>query len=144
MNSYHLHCNILIMRNVTIFAFFSTRKNLFSHLKIVFFFGDQMLELFDSEDPRERDYLKTTLHRIYGKFLSLRSFIRKAMKHIFITFVYETEKHNGIAELLEILGRYQQDTYTHTHTHSLSLLICVTLRMIFVHILHLFFLHLFC
>jgi hypothetical protein len=24
------------------------------------------LELFDSEDPRERDYLKTILHRIYG------------------------------------------------------------------------------
>lgn len=32
----------------------------------------QLLELFDSEDPRERDFLKTTLHRIYGKFLALR------------------------------------------------------------------------
>uniref|UniRef100_A0A673MTP8 Protein phosphatase 2, regulatory subunit B', gamma b n=1 Tax=Sinocyclocheilus rhinocerous TaxID=307959 RepID=A0A673MTP8_9TELE len=32
----------------------------------------QLLELFDSEDPRERDFLKTTLHRIYGKFLGLR------------------------------------------------------------------------
>ena len=28
----------------------------------------RILELFDSEDPRERDCLKTTLHRIYGKF----------------------------------------------------------------------------
>ena len=36
----------------------------------------QMLELFDSEDPRERDYLKTILHRIYGKFMSLREYIR--------------------------------------------------------------------
>ncbi len=27
----------------------------------------KLLELFDSEDPRERDYLKTILHRIYGK-----------------------------------------------------------------------------
>ncbi|KAJ8928214.1 hypothetical protein NQ314_019278 [Rhamnusium bicolor] len=27
----------------------------------------QLLELFDSEDPRERDFLKTVLHRIYGK-----------------------------------------------------------------------------
>lgn len=26
----------------------------------------QLIELFDSEDPRERDYLKTILHRIYG------------------------------------------------------------------------------
>lgn len=27
----------------------------------------QLLELFDSEDPRERDFLKTVLHRIYGE-----------------------------------------------------------------------------
>ncbi|URE24141.1 Serine threonine protein phosphatase 2A 59 kDa regulatory subunit B' [Musa troglodytarum] len=39
----------------------------------------KLLDLFDSEDPREREYLKTILHRIY-------------------------EKHNGTAELLEILG----------------------------------------
>ena len=26
----------------------------------------RLLDLFDSEDPRERDYLKTILHRIYG------------------------------------------------------------------------------
>ncbi len=31
-----------------------------------------ILELFDSEDPRERDYLKTILHRIYGKFMMHR------------------------------------------------------------------------
>ena len=119
-----------------------------------------MLELFDSEDPRERDYLKTILHRIYGKFMvhrcayatmrcpsvirnqpikasrvgrhvlmpattgstllkpaicqadaqqihcvrTCRPFIRKAINHVFYRFVYETERHNGIAELLEILG----------------------------------------
>lgn len=32
----------------------------------------QFLELFSSEDPRERDYLKTILHRIYGKIMALR------------------------------------------------------------------------
>ncbi|CAK5280924.1 unnamed protein product [Mycena citricolor] len=63
-----------------------------------------LLELFDSEDPRERDFLKTTLHRIYGKFVSLRAFIRRSINNVFFHFVYETEKHNGIAELLEILG----------------------------------------
>lgn len=63
-----------------------------------------LLELFDSEDPRERDFLKTTLHRVYGKFLSLRAFIRRSINNIFFQFVYETEHHNGIAELLEILG----------------------------------------
>ncbi|KAH8927836.1 protein phosphatase 2A regulatory B subunit [Atractiella rhizophila] len=64
----------------------------------------QLLELFDSEDPRERDFLKTTLHRIYGKFLNLRAFIRRSMNNIFFQFTYESESHNGIAELLEILG----------------------------------------
>lgn len=63
-----------------------------------------MLELFDSEDPRERDFLKTTLHRIYGKFLNLRAFIRRSINNVFFQFIYESERHNGIAELLEILG----------------------------------------
>ncbi|XVE85240.1 hypothetical protein DITRI_Ditri17bG0075800 [Diplodiscus trichospermus] len=44
----------------------------------------KLLDLFDFEDPREREYLKTILHHIYGKFM--------------------TEKHNGIAELLAIFG----------------------------------------
>ncbi|KAJ9545490.1 hypothetical protein OSB04_025197 [Centaurea solstitialis] len=38
-----------------------------------------LLDLFDTEDPREREYLKTILHRVYGR-------------------------HPGISELLEILG----------------------------------------
>lgn len=67
-------------------------------------FLEQLLELFDSEDPRERDYLKTILHRIYGKFMPYRAFIRKSINNIFYRFIYETERHNGIAELLEILG----------------------------------------
>lgn len=64
----------------------------------------QLLDLFDSEDPRERDFLKTILHRIYGKFLGLRAYIRKQINNTFHRFIYETERHNGIAELLEILG----------------------------------------
>uniref|UniRef100_A0A1I8FX79 Serine/threonine protein phosphatase 2A regulatory subunit n=1 Tax=Macrostomum lignano TaxID=282301 RepID=A0A1I8FX79_9PLAT len=64
----------------------------------------QLLDMFDSEDPRERDFLKTILHRIYGKFVGLRGLIRKHINNIFYRFIYETERHNGIAELLEILG----------------------------------------
>lgn len=121
--------------------------------------NSRFLELFDSEDPRERDYLKTILHRIYGKFMPHRAFIRKAISNVFYRwaqnfvsanadiwallncdraqilhnqvflfklsrrndhtkyftmhltwiasydrFIYETERHNGVAELLEILG----------------------------------------
>lgn len=64
----------------------------------------KLLDLFDSEDPREREYLKTILHRIYGKFMVHRPFIRKAINNIFYRFIYETGRHSGIGELLEILG----------------------------------------
>ncbi|CAG9533263.1 unnamed protein product [Cercopithifilaria johnstoni] len=63
-----------------------------------------LLDLFDSEDPRERDFLKTVLHRIYGKFLGLRAFIRKQINNMFLSFVFETDSFNGVGELLEILG----------------------------------------
>ncbi|KAE9610499.1 putative protein phosphatase 2A, regulatory B subunit, B56 [Lupinus albus] len=64
----------------------------------------RLLDLFDSEDPREREYLKTILHRVYGKFMVHRPFIRKSINNIFFHFIFETEKFNGIAELLEVLG----------------------------------------
>ncbi|KAI5346032.1 PREDICTED: serine/threonine phosphatase [Prunus dulcis] len=64
----------------------------------------RLMELFDSEDPREREYLKTLLHRIYGKFMVHRPFIRKAMNNVFYRFIFETQRHCGIGELLEILG----------------------------------------
>ncbi|VUZ49824.1 unnamed protein product [Hymenolepis diminuta] len=44
------------------------------------------------------------MHRIYGKFLSLRSYIRRQFSNVFYKFIYETERHNGISEMLEILG----------------------------------------
>jgi hypothetical protein len=65
--------------------------NLLKHYSILFYLYDvcifQLLELFDSEDPRERDFLKTVLHRIYGKFLGLRAFIRKQINNIFLRYV---------------------------------------------------------
>ncbi|KAG9148805.1 hypothetical protein Leryth_023389 [Lithospermum erythrorhizon] len=64
----------------------------------------KLLDLFDSEDPRERDCLKSILHRLYGKFMVHRSYMRKAVSNIFYRFVFETEQHNGIAELLEVFG----------------------------------------
>ncbi|MBA0661622.1 hypothetical protein Goklo_005898, partial [Gossypium klotzschianum] len=67
-------------------------------------FISRLLDLFDSEDPRERDCLKTILHRIYGKLMVHRPFVRKAVSNIIYRFVFETERHNGIAELLEIFG----------------------------------------
>jgi serine/threonine-protein phosphatase 2A regulatory subunit B' len=34
----------------------------------------------------------------------LRSYIRRSINNVFFQFTYETERFNGIAELLEILG----------------------------------------
>ena len=62
------------------------------------------MDLFQSYDSRERETLKTVLHRIYGKFLGLRGFIRKTLNNILLSFVYEDDSFNGVAELLEILG----------------------------------------
>ena len=67
-------------------------------------FCARLVDLFDTEDHRERDYLKNILHRIYGKFMSHRSFIRRTISNVFYRFVYEEQRHNGIGELLEILG----------------------------------------
>jgi serine/threonine-protein phosphatase 2A regulatory subunit B' len=51
------------------------------------------IELFDAEDPRERDYVKTVLHRMYGKFMSYRSYIRKAISQVFFRYIYETGRY---------------------------------------------------
>ena len=66
-------------------------------------FIKQFVELFDSEDPRERDYLKTILHRIYGKFMRLRPYIKEQVMNLLLKVTYEMESHNGMTELLEIL-----------------------------------------
>lgn len=64
----------------------------------------KLLDLFQSEDPRERDYLKTLLHRIYGQYLGLRCYIRCQIYYILSSFIDGTEYHPGVPDLLEILG----------------------------------------
>jgi len=87
-------------------------------------FIQQMVELFHSEDPRERDYLKTMLHRIYGKFMTLRAPIRKHVMNLFLNVTYEfIEPHNGLSELLEILGSIISGftvPLKHEHIHFLK------------------------
>ncbi|EOY17487.1 Serine/threonine protein phosphatase 2A 57 kDa regulatory subunit B' beta isoform 2 [Theobroma cacao] len=63
-----------------------------------------LLFLFQSEDPRERESLKNVFHRIYSRFTFYRSLMRKAMNDVFLHYVFETERHCGIGELLEICG----------------------------------------
>lgn len=56
----------------------------------------------DSEEPKEREYLKNTLHRLYAKLVPRRRMIRKAINDCFFTLIHENYKFNGSAELLDI------------------------------------------
>lgn len=63
-----------------------------------------LLSLFQSEDPRERDCLKNVYHRIYSSYTSRRAFMRKSMNAVFLHYAFESERHCGIGDLLEIWG----------------------------------------
>lgn len=67
-------------------------------------FIQEFLELFDSEEPRERDYLKNILHRLYAKLVPRRKMIRKAITDCFHTLIHENYKFNGSSELLDIMA----------------------------------------
>ncbi len=67
-------------------------------------FIQEFLELFDSQEPREREYLKNILHRLYAKLVPRRKMIRKAITDCFYTLIHECFKFNGAAELLDILA----------------------------------------
>jgi hypothetical protein len=47
---------------------------------------------------------QTIAHRIYSKLTQRRALIRRVICNVFFDFVLETERHNGIAEMLEILA----------------------------------------
>jgi serine/threonine-protein phosphatase 2A regulatory subunit B' len=101
----------------------------------------QLFDLFRSADPRERDYLKTIIHRIYGKCLILRATIRQNTVKFLMSntysdmIVHETDYKTddpsqspyGFAECLEILNAIiggfmlplDQDHRTHIFEHCL-------------------------
>ena len=64
----------------------------------------EFLELFDSEEPKEREYLKNILHRLYAKLIPRRKIIRRAINNCFYTLIHERYKFNGVSELLDILA----------------------------------------
>jgi len=68
-------------------------------------FLGSLVELFASEDHRERAYLMMILHKIYGRCLKLRPYIIDIMSYYFWRMIYNNEfAHvNGIIELLQII-----------------------------------------
>ncbi|CAN6183161.1 unnamed protein product [Urochloa humidicola] len=80
-------------------------KTLRNHVDRGFLSG--LLALFASEDPRERDRLKTAYHQLYAKLTCERASMRRAMAAALLRFAYESpagERPCGAAEILEICG----------------------------------------
>eukprot|EP00344_Euplotes_crassus_P004540 CAMPEP_0197004290 /NCGR_PEP_ID=MMETSP1380-20130617/21200_1 /TAXON_ID=5936 /ORGANISM="Euplotes crassus, Strain CT5" /LENGTH=446 /DNA_ID=CAMNT_0042423033 /DNA_START=92 /DNA_END=1432 /DNA_ORIENTATION=+ len=67
-------------------------------------FVQSFLNLFDTEEGVERDYLKNILHKLYAKLVPRRKMIRKAINECFFALIHENHKFNGAAELLDILA----------------------------------------
>lgn len=69
-------------------------------------FVKRLLLNFDSEDRREKDYLKTITHRLYARLVGLRVEIRSLMREFFLEFINNPQPvyFRGIPELLEIMG----------------------------------------
>lgn len=78
------------------------KKKMQTHLNGLFL--DTLIEMFESEDMRERDYLKTILHRVYGRFMPLRAPIRKSICNVCYRYIYDRKSSNGIAEFLDIFS----------------------------------------
>lgn len=66
-------------------------------------FITKLVDMFQSDDPRERKCLKTILHCVYEKVISLLVHIRHAKVSLFHRVVYENELIHGLSELLGIL-----------------------------------------
>lgn len=63
-----------------------------------------LLSLFDSTEPREREYVKNLYHRLYGKLMVKRKTFRKTIGFILSTLVHENYLFHGMPELLDLLA----------------------------------------
>lgn len=80
----------------------ANKKVMQTHLNGLFL--NTLIEMFESEDMRERDYLKTILHRVYGRFMPLRAPIRRSICNVCYRYIYDSKSSNGIAEFLDIFS----------------------------------------
>ena len=67
-------------------------------------FLSRVIETFASGDQYERECLRTTLHRIYSKFITFRAFLRREISFQIQHLLHEHCYFPGITELLEVVG----------------------------------------
>lgn len=88
----HLQIVYELLLRVIILKDFNSQTSAMNYVNLNFV--GHLLELFRSPDPRERDYLKTITHRVYGKFMSLRFAIRMTIVR---ELLMETSKESTVA-----------------------------------------------
>jgi len=107
-------------------------------------FITRLVDLFDSDDPRERDSLKLLMNKIYGRVSSLRSTIRRCIQVACQRAVSDTNEgggiqaQNGFSELLEILARIIGNFSMPLKEESRALLVNVLLPLLKVEWLGMF------
>jgi len=65
-------------------------------------FIQNLLDLFESTNNQERDYLKQVVHKMYAKVIKRRKMFRKMFNNHFISIVYEKPNAVGAPEILDI------------------------------------------
>mmetsp|Transcript_89734 Transcript_89734/g.158842 ORF Transcript_89734/g.158842 Transcript_89734/m.158842 type:complete len:1291 (-) Transcript_89734:181-4053(-) len=78
----------------------------------------RLLQLFNSEDSRERQYLKRILQRVYERCAPFNSFIIISLCDCLRGSGLEV--HNGVAELLEVLGSIIKDSQRNSSNNLLK------------------------
>lgn len=59
-------------------------------MEILLQFVRRLIGNMGSCDPRERDSAKSCVHRAYGRFMPVRSFVRKILKETMVSVAYDT------------------------------------------------------
>ncbi len=88
-------------------------------------FALHLLQMFESEDTRERDFLKMTVHKMYRMFLHLRTYMREQIGYLLQEYVARPHERGfcGVFEMLEILGSIVEGFATplkEDHVHYLN------------------------
>lgn len=68
-------------------------------------FFNELLGLFNSEEPKERAYLRSITQILYFKLVPKRKMLKNNIDNYLLTAIHESLKSNGLFELLEVVHK---------------------------------------
>ena len=105
--SYELLLRLVIMTNID--------KKLMAKVMRKQNFVSKLIELLATPNAKEREYIKTILHRIYGRIMNLREDMRKFFGNYLLSVIYDEQypelsvpdgkivyRYGGVCDILEI------------------------------------------